>query len=90
MLPTWLVSLFVLVILAVLGSGAFNLLKGSRPRQALLKSLIWRIVLSLCLFLIILMGWVFNAWQPNAHTLMLEDKQPISAENLSSEATPGA
>ncbi len=58
----WIIIIFMLAIVASLGSGLIFLLKGKENSSSVAKALSWRIGLSLFLFLLIIaayfLGWI--------------------------------
>ena len=55
----------MLIILYSLGSGLYYLVKDEGKTNRTVKSLTWRIILSLSLFLLLVLGYLVGWWQPH-------------------------
>jgi hypothetical protein len=60
-----LVVAILLAIIASLGAALFQMATGKGDSGKMLKALIWRIGLSVALFLLLLLAWRFGLIKPN-------------------------
>jgi len=60
-----LIIAVLLAIIASLGAALFQMATGKGDSGKMLKALIWRIGLSVALFLLLLLAWRFGLIKPN-------------------------
>jgi len=60
-----IIVIFLLLIVYSLGSGLFYLVKGRSDKNSMVKSLTWRIGLSLTLFVLLMIGMATGIIQPH-------------------------
>ncbi|NKB46908.1 MAG: twin transmembrane helix small protein [Legionellales bacterium] len=65
MLAKFIIIAIMLIILYSLGSGLYYLVRDEGKTKRTVKSLTWRIVLSLSLFFLLLLGYLAGWWQPH-------------------------
>jgi len=63
-----LVLVVMLAIVISLGSGLYFLLTDKGKSKRLVNSLTWRIGLSVSLFILLLIAWLFGLIEPNPNT----------------------
>jgi TRAP-type C4-dicarboxylate transport system permease large subunit len=65
MVAKFIIIVIMLIVLYSLGSGLYYLVKDEGKTKRAVKSLTWRIVLSLSLFLLLVIGYLAGWWQPH-------------------------
>lgn len=65
MLEKIIICLFLLVIVYCLGSALFYMLSRNRSENSMAKALTWRVVLSLVLFLLLMLGFYLGWITPH-------------------------
>lgn len=69
MLIKIIVALLVLIIFYCLGSSLYFMLGGKKSDKSMVKALTWRVVLSLSVFVLLMLGYFFGLITP--HPIMM-------------------